>query len=285
MRHNGDRRPEDIQAEIERTRTDMDATLSAIERRLTPGELVDQGMDYLRHSGGTEFVRNLGDQAKHNPMPVALVGIGLAWLMASGRNTGASAYDEGSTYEGMSSAYEGAKSGMQSKYEGAKSSMRSTASGLRERASGAKERLSQTTHSLTESARSARERLSQARGSASRGYQRARGGYDTMMREQPLALGAIGLAIGAVLAAAAPRTRKEDELMGPARERLAEQAKEAGREQLDKAKQVAAKAKDAATEEAGRQGMAQPASSQQPSSSASSPRPQQPPATPFPRGG
>ena len=77
MRHNGGRRPEEILAEIERTRTDMDATLSAIEHRLTPGQLVDQGIDYLRHSGANEFIANLGGSVKHNPMPVSLVGIGM----------------------------------------------------------------------------------------------------------------------------------------------------------------------------------------------------------------
>ncbi len=80
---NGSRRPHEIQAEIERTRRQMDGTLNAIEHRLTPGQLYDQGMQYLRNNGGTEFVTNLGNQAKRNPMPVALVGIGLAWLMAT----------------------------------------------------------------------------------------------------------------------------------------------------------------------------------------------------------
>ncbi|MGH8741625.1 MAG: DUF3618 domain-containing protein, partial [Burkholderiales bacterium] len=70
MRHNGERRPEEIQAEIARTRGDMDATLTAIEQRLTPGQLVDQGIDYIRNSGANEFVSNLGGSVKSNPMPV-----------------------------------------------------------------------------------------------------------------------------------------------------------------------------------------------------------------------
>ncbi|HEX7052869.1 MAG TPA: DUF3618 domain-containing protein [Burkholderiales bacterium] len=82
------RRPDEIQAEIDRTRRQMDGTLHAIEQRLTPGQLYDQGIEYLRNNGGTEFLSNLGQQAKANPMPVALVGIGLAWLMATGRGAG-----------------------------------------------------------------------------------------------------------------------------------------------------------------------------------------------------
>ncbi|HZM37213.1 MAG TPA: DUF3618 domain-containing protein [Burkholderiales bacterium] len=200
MKHNGERRPEEIQAEIQRTRSHMDETLSAIESRLTPGQLMDRGIDYLRHNGGTEFVQNLGNQAKNNPMPVALMGIGLAWLMATGRSGG----------DALSSA--------ESSWQGA-----------RERMGHAKETLSVT-------AQSTRERISGAAASAKETYERARGGYDSMMRDHPLALGAVGLAIGAVIAAALPRTRKEDELMGEQRDRLAGQAKELGREQFEKAK-------------------------------------------------
>jgi hypothetical protein len=69
---------------------------------------------------------------------------------------------------------------------------------------------------------------------------------DYIVREQPLALGAIGLAVGAVLAALAPKTQKEEELMGEASRNLMEKAKQTGSQQLEKAqetvKQVAEKA-------------------------------------------
>jgi hypothetical protein len=90
--------------------------------------------------------------------------------------------------------------------------------------------------------------------------ERARGGMDYMMREQPLALGAIGLAIGACMAAMAPRTRQEDELMGDARDRLMDKAKEVGEEKLEDAKQVANAAMGTVTKEAEKRGMT-PASS------------------------
>src|SRR3546814_2664080 len=43
---------------------------------------------------------------------------------------------------------------------------------------------------------------------------RARGGFTQLLNEQPLALGAMGIALGALLAASVPPTRREDELMG-----------------------------------------------------------------------
>ena len=226
MRHNAERRPEEIQAEIARTRGDMDATLQAIEQRLTPGQLVDQGLDYLRNSGAKEFASNLSGSVKNNPLPVALVGIGIAWLMATGNRRPSYAH----------------------------APSESSGSGMMRHAS---ERMSSTKDRLSQSAQSARERVGQigqaARNQAERvRYQaeRVRTGYDSIVRDQPLALGAIGLAIGACLAAAAPRTRPEDELMGEASDRLTEQAKQIGKQQLEKAQQVAAKAKDAAAGDA-----------------------------------
>ena len=258
MKHNGERRPEEIQAQIARTRGDMDATLSAIEQRLTPGQLMDQGLDYLRNSGGREFVSNLGGSLKNNPIPVALMGIGMAWLMATGNRKPGYAY---TPPEGMQTESSGP--GM----------MQRASEGM----SSAKDRLSQTSHSARErigglgqstrdrigqAGQGARERVGQigqtARNQMERmRYQaeRVRTGYDSIVQDQPLVLGAIGFAIGALMAAGLPRTRHEDELMGEASDRLTERAKETGREQLDKAKQVATAAKDAAMGEAQKQGL------------------------------
>jgi 2-methylisocitrate lyase-like PEP mutase family enzyme len=73
---------------------------------------------------------------------------------------------------------------------------------------------------------------------AAQQLERARGGWDSMLNEHPLALGAIGLAIGAVVAAMAPRTEKEDQLMGQARDDLLDKAKQAGTEKLEQMKEA-----------------------------------------------
>lgn len=46
-----------------------------LRERITPGQLVDQAVDYARDSGGGMFVRNLGRQTTANPLPVALAGL------------------------------------------------------------------------------------------------------------------------------------------------------------------------------------------------------------------
>jgi hypothetical protein len=235
MRHNGQRSPQEIEQEIARTRGDMDATLSALEQRLTPGQLVDQGLDYLKRSGPKEFVSNLGDSAKQNPLPVALVGIGLAWLMATGNRSQRHdyTYAQESTGPGMGQR---ASEGLAS----AKERLSQSATGVRERAgqlSGSlKERVGLAGERVGQMRSQMGERVGQMGQGARQQAERLRSGYESMMREQPLALGAVGLAIGAVLAAATPRTRTEDELMGEASDRLAERAKTVGKEQLEQAK-------------------------------------------------
>jgi hypothetical protein len=186
---NGTRRPEEILAEIHRTRDEMDHTLQAIEHRLTPGQLVDQGLDYLKNSGAREYVNNLSSSVKTHPLPATLTGIGIAWLMAVGNR------------------------------QPAQPSSYNTGPGIGERMQSAKERASQI-------GSSARQQLD-----------RARGGWDSMLNEHPLALGAIGLAIGAVVAAMAPRTEKEDRLMGQARDGMLDKAKQAGTEKLEQMKE------------------------------------------------
>ncbi|HYD99934.1 MAG TPA: DUF3618 domain-containing protein [Alphaproteobacteria bacterium] len=78
------RSPDEIEAEIARRRAAMSETLEAISRKLSPGQIMDEALGYVRTNGGTEFAQNLATSAKNNPIPVALVGIGIAWLMLGG---------------------------------------------------------------------------------------------------------------------------------------------------------------------------------------------------------
>src|SRR5690349_18771616 len=76
---------EQLEREAEATRARISATLDELRGRMTPGQVVDQLVEYARDSGSGEFVRNLGNQVVGNPLPVTLMGAGLAWLMLAGR--------------------------------------------------------------------------------------------------------------------------------------------------------------------------------------------------------
>lgn len=241
---NGSRRPTQIMAEINHTRNEMDQTLSAIEHRLTPGQLVDQGLDYLKHSGAREYAANLGSSVKTNPLPVTLAGIGLAWMMATSNRSPqpASGPDSGSSLgDKMQSTKDSFTGSIQSTKDNLAGGLQSTKQNLTSGVQSAKE-------SLTSGMQSARERASQLGDTAGRQIDRARDGWDLILRENPLVLGAVGLAIGALAAALAPRTRAEDQMMGETRDKLVDQAKQAGAAKLEEAKQAAASVKDTAAE-------------------------------------
>ena len=81
-----------LERDAEQTRSQLAQTLEELRERMTPGQLVDQAVDYAKDSDGGQFVRNLGRQTTANPLPVALIGAGVAWLMLSnGRQPGQSA--------------------------------------------------------------------------------------------------------------------------------------------------------------------------------------------------
>ncbi|QKK26880.1 DUF3618 domain-containing protein [Rhizobium hidalgonense] len=74
----------DLQREIDQDRQRIGDRIDALQERMSPGQLVDEVLAYAKGSGGGEYVRNLSQALKANPLPVALIGVSLAWLMAKG---------------------------------------------------------------------------------------------------------------------------------------------------------------------------------------------------------
>ncbi len=84
-----DASPDVIESQIDAKRADISRTLSQLEQRFSPNQM----MDYVKDNGG-EIADNLGRSFKRNPVPFVLTGIGLAWLMSSTRGAGSDAdYD------------------------------------------------------------------------------------------------------------------------------------------------------------------------------------------------
>lgn len=77
----------DIEQSIEEDRRRIDEKLTAIQERLTPGQLIDEAIGFIKAKGGGEYFTNLGHAAKENPLPMAMMGVSLAWLMVTGNKT------------------------------------------------------------------------------------------------------------------------------------------------------------------------------------------------------
>lgn len=82
MAYSTERTPEELEREIEQDRQRIGAKLDEIQNRMSPGQLVDEAIAYAKGSGGGEFLSNLTGSMKTNPIPVALMGVSLAWLMS-----------------------------------------------------------------------------------------------------------------------------------------------------------------------------------------------------------
>ena len=76
-----------FEREVEETRSQLSGTLEELRGRMTPGRVVDQLLDRARNGPSGEFVRNLGREVRENPMPIVLIGIGIAWLMLATSRT------------------------------------------------------------------------------------------------------------------------------------------------------------------------------------------------------
>lgn len=254
--------PEQIQRDIQRTRAGVDATLETIRSKLSPGEMLDEALNYFKSSGSGQFTSNLGETVRDNPLPVALIGAGIGWLMMGGsRNTHRSSTwtstdnTHSSTGEKVGSAT--AKTGQMMQ------GVRERAGGARERmgdmAHGVQERLGETRERMGDMAHGAQERLGnateRARYQARHQTERAKNTFDYLLTEQPLILGVLGFALGAALGVGLPPTHREDELMGETRDEYVRKAREVGEEQLEKAKQVATAASEAAKDQAEREGL------------------------------
>ena len=212
--------PARLEREIDQQRADINHIVDALENKLSPGQLFDRMVNFGK-GNGREFAQNIGNAVKANPVPALLTSIGLLWLYASRdeRAPMRSSFADTGTDDG---------SGMMDRAREMGSEVSDTVSSTWNQA---RSRVADTTSRMADTAQGARESLLHQK-------DRAVQGYNNLLRDNPLALGAIGIAVGALLGAALPTTEPENRLMGEASDDLADKAKEAVRTGADKARDV-----------------------------------------------
>ena len=70
-----------LEREVEEQRQKIESRIGEIKDRLSPGQLVDELLSFTK-DGGQNFAANLGQTVSNNPLPAALLGISLVWLMS-----------------------------------------------------------------------------------------------------------------------------------------------------------------------------------------------------------
>ncbi|MFO7653372.1 MAG: DUF3618 domain-containing protein [Candidatus Krumholzibacteriia bacterium] len=255
----------EIRRDIEDTRADMHETVDALERKLSPGQLLDQLWDRVGRGGAGA----VGDVVREHPVPLAMVGAGLAWLAIekatdSGRDTGIEddaanrrgAYGwepEGSRSDRATGKAEAVKDKAGAAIGAAKDRVGSAVDAVKDKASHAGDAASDQAGGVKDSARSAAHRIGDE--ASHRGRQVKRG-FWSALEEQPLAMGAVAFGLGLASGLSVPGSRWEDRAMGSAAEGVKETAKSAAQDLGESARRVANDTVEAAKQEADRQGVA-----------------------------
>jgi hypothetical protein len=261
---------ERLEREVEQCRAQISGSLDELRARMTPGQVIDQLVGYARDASGGMFFRNLQRQVVDNPIPAAMIGVGLAWLaVATRRNGAATTADmtdkaEEMTDQAHASAQEWAERS-QAAASAAGDQARETAAKVSDAAGRAAGSLQDAAASAYQTGAERANRAASAvrgsaaslRGSAANASQTV-GGF---FKGQPLVLAGIGLAMGAALGAALPETEAENRVAGEASDDLKQSASDFAGEQYEKAKTVAEHAYEKGKQEAEKQGLGSEADS------------------------
>lgn len=193
------------------------------------------GADYSRsgyprtrsaYSGGYRapsfgMSQGIVERVKDNPIPAALAGIGLGWL-AMGGNDRADEYDDDRSYPTRASSYDDGSDSMTSQVSGTVSNA----------ASGVADAAQQVSARTQEMAQDARRRVKQT-------GRRAQSELQRMTQENPLAVGAGALLLGAIVGLAVPETERENDLLGEARDSVVDKAQDMARTATSRAQEAA----------------------------------------------
>ena len=74
---------EQLERETERTRAELANTVEELRERLTPGGVLDEILDYAGSGDVGDYLRNFRRQVVDNPLPLGLMGVSVAWLVAA----------------------------------------------------------------------------------------------------------------------------------------------------------------------------------------------------------
>jgi hypothetical protein len=264
MSNNDDRTPPEIERDIARTRGDLAQTLDALERRLDPRRIAEKGIDMLSNNLLNSETVNRGVEAvRANPIPVALIGIGAAWLAASStgmvdrlakderieavrRRVGDFADDVGQKASDMASSVAGTiglGGGTNDDDSSAKPLGHTGNPIVDASADQGNGWMHQVSGMAQDTLRSARETMIDVPvGYASDGASRIADKVSGAFERHPLAVGAVGIMAGMLVAALLPMTKMESDLLGDSSNQLWQKAREAGEDVVTRVRDTATQA-------------------------------------------
>lgn len=253
---------EQLRNEIQQARERMSDTLDQLGNRLNPQRIkaeVRQNVKDATIGRVGDMARNAADRVsdsgtgivetiRSNPIPAAMIGVGLGWLLFSGRSGSRNRRPEELTANGIGDLSATTPRLKQDDAAGGVGASISTdGSGVSARVSAATaevgHRIShvadQAGDKLSDLADDASNKLSEVGARTSEHAHHVEERAQAKFREQPLAAGAALFAAGLAAGLAIPESRREAELLRPARERIAARAREKMEDVKDRVEDVA----------------------------------------------
>jgi gas vesicle protein len=251
-----------IKADIAQTRNRLGQKIDVLQERLDPSRIKTQIQDSVEDvvAEGTTavvdyFRSNLGnvtftlvDAVKRNPMPTALIGIGIGWMLVRGANQSGNSGATGSSptqyqvpkggngnYGGHSPAtYKTSASPQPNLAQGATSTgqtiqiVKDTASDLVGQVVGSTEQLGDQVQEFAQQAGEhvqstighVQEQTTQLNKQMQQGLQNMGNQLQTTLDNNPIALGVATLIGGLLIGLALPETATENQLLGKSRDQL-----------------------------------------------------------------
>jgi len=217
-----------------------EATIGKVERAMnkvgeTIGEVAEPVGEVLNSAGSTikETGRSAAGVINRNPIPVALIGLGLGMLAvrAFRKGNGSDYYDRSQTSSGMGSQ---TLTGGQTQYGRGRS--RYELGQTRYSTGGTLNQVKETASDLAHRSTEALNNLgTRAKDTASSFGNR----FGQVLRENPLAVGAVAIAAGTAVGLVLPTTKFESEYIGETSGRVVDKAQEVAREAIDKVQNAA----------------------------------------------
>lgn len=227
-------------------------------------------------SSAGDFVQDLGTAVRENPVSAALIGMGLVWLLTGAgnpltraqslaRRTGMDRFSDAAA-DGFNSGRDAISSGYDALAEDASGLASRTSDGVQklgDMGSSAARRLGDTgtatlrrvTRVSSDFADAATDTFRGIPDRSSEMFSSAKDSLTDLFERQPLFLGAVGIAIGAGIAASLPSTHFESDLLGGTSDEFKEMASRFVSEQKENVSGIADGVVTAVQEEAKAQGL------------------------------
>lgn len=252
---NDENETEVLAADIRITQERLGDTVEEIGERFNPTRLKEELKHDIRDAtiGRVENMaqqtaeivsdaqRTIMQSIRENPIPVAMVGVGLGWLILNGSGKKKqmrldAPYDEqqrrgwGTLNEDQpDGGYNSAQSGT---LDRAREKAGSMVDSVKQKTSELVEQTHRTADRVAEGAQDVAGRVAEETRTQSRRVERT-------FQDNPLVIGAAALAVGLAAGLAIPSTEKEAELVGDARDHLVDKVKDVAEDTKAKVEQVA----------------------------------------------